>query len=456
MELLELPKKLFKPGYLGLFPRTHVMALSSLCVVLAGITALPSDKASATRKVETITLPIHFDEEAVPVEALTEIPSPKENETLSLKTITVKSGDNLSLIFKRAGFNDQVMLKVLNSSEEAKQLASLYPGHKVEFAIDDENNIQRLTYIKSKLSGYELRREGDTFVYAEKSRQADIQIAQASAFITQSLYTAGIDARLDDKLIMELAEIFGWDIDFALDIRKGDHFKVVYEERFLDGEKIGNGSIIAAEFVNQGDSFKAVRYEDSRGEVGYYTPDGKSMRKEFLRAPLDFRRISSNFNPKRLHPVLKTTRPHRGIDYAASRGTPVWSSGNGRVIASGYSKANGNYVFIQHGGNIQTKYLHLQKRLVKKGQKVKQKQKIGTVGSTGLATGPHLHYEFLMNGVHRNPRTIVARLPKAKAISANEYSRFVMETRDIVAQLNEDFTHTQYATAESSDSIKNL
>lgn len=454
MELLEIPKKLFRQGPLGFFPRTHVMALSSLCVVLAGITALPSDEASATRKVETIDLPVHFDDDAISVDTLTEIPSPKVNEELTLKTITVKSGDNLSLIFKRAGFNDKVMMQVLNSTKEAKQLASLYPGHQLEFAIDDENQIQRLTYIKSKLSGYELKREGDTFVYSEKSRQPDIQIAQASAFITQSLYTAGIDARLDDKLIMELAEIFGWDVDFALDIRKGDHFKVVYEERFLDGEKLGNGSIIAAEFVNQGESFKAIRYEDSRGEVGYYTPEGNSMRKEFLRAPLDFRRISSNFNPSRLHPVLKTKRPHRGIDYAAATGTPVWSSGNGRVVASGYSKANGNYVVIQHGGNVQTKYLHLNKRFVKKGEKVKQKQKIGTVGSTGLATGPHLHYEFLMNGVHRNPRTIVARLPKAKAISASEFSRFVMETRDIVTQLNDDFTHTQYADA--GETIQNL
>lgn len=454
MELLEIPKKLFRQGPLGFFPRTHVMALSSLCVVLAGITALPSDEASATRKVETIDLPVHFDDDAISVDTLTEIPSPKVNEELTLKTITVKSGDNLSLIFKRAGFNDKVMMQVLNSTKEAKQLASLYPGHQLEFAIDDENQIQRLTYIKSKLSGYELKREGDTFVYSEKSRQPDIQIAQASAFITQSLYTAGIDARLDDKLIMELAEIFGWDVDFALDIRKGDHFKVVYEEHFLDGEKLGNGSIIAAEFVNQGESFKAIRYEDSRGEVGYYTPEGNSMRKEFLRAPLDFRRISSNFNPSRLHPVLKTKRPHRGIDYAAATGTPVWSSGNGRVVASGYSKANGNYVVIQHGGNVQTKYLHLNKRFVKKGEKVKQKQKIGTVGSTGLATGPHLHYEFLMNGVHRNPRTIVARLPKAKAISASEFSRFVMETRDIVTQLNDDFTHTQYADA--GETIQNL
>ncbi len=449
-QAIEKYKKILDAGPLVHFPNGHIVLVFILSVLLVGFTALPSEKAVAKR-VESIELPIAAETPhpaTIPEETI------KEVAHTTQKMVTVKSGDNLSRIFKRAGLNDRHMMELLNANKETKRLASLYPGHKLEFSINDAGELHRLNYISDRLNSFAFEKQESGYGYTESKRTPDIRHAQASAFITQSLYTAGIDARLDDKLIMELADVFGWDVDFALDIRKGDHFKVVYEEKFLDGEKIGNGSIIAAEFTNQGERFQAIRYENTRGNVGYYTPEGKSMRKEFLRAPLDFRRISSSFNPRRLHPILKTKRPHRGIDYAASTGTPVWSSGNGRVIKAGYSKANGNYVVIQHGNSIQTKYLHLHKRYVKKGQKVKQKQKIGTVGSTGLATGPHLHYEFLMSGVHRNPRTIVNKLPKAKSISANELARFMMDTRTQVALLNEAFAPTQYATADST--TKNL
>lgn len=172
------------------------------------------------------------------------------------------------------------------------------------------------------------------------------------------------------------------------------------------------------------------------------------MRKDFLQTPLNFRYISSNFNPRRLHPVLKTVRAHRGIDYAADRGTPVWAAGDGRVTAAGYTKANGNYIFIQHGNNIETKYLHLDKKYVKKGDRVRQKQVIGTVGSTGYATGPHLHYEFLIDGVHRNPRTIIRKLPQAKSISAEEMPRFAQQISPLLAQLEEYHQATQLALAD--------
>ena len=159
------------------------------------------------------------------------------------------------------------------------------------------------------------------------------------------------------------------------------------------------------------------------------------MRKAFLLAPVDFTRISSNFNPNRLHPIYKTKRPHRGTDYAAPTGTPVFAAGDGRVVKAGYSRANGNYIFIQHGEQYVTRYLHLHKRKVKQGQRVSQSQVIGTVGSTGAATGPHLHYEFLMNGVHRNPRTIHKKLPKAKSLPGSEMARFREAIRDVSVQL---------------------
>ncbi len=195
-----------------------------------------------------------------------------------------------------------------------------------------------------------------------------------------------------------LANIFGGVIDFVQDPRKGDTIHLVYEDLYLDGKKYKDGDIIAASFTNQGKTFNAFRYTDANGDASYYNEQGVSMRKAFPVGAVDFTRISSNFNPRRLHPIYKTSRPHRGTDYAASRGTPVFAAGDGRVYKTGYSKANGNYVFIQHGEQYVTKYLHLHKRKVKKGQRVSQSQVIGTVGSTGAATGPHLHYEFLMNG----------------------------------------------------------
>jgi len=193
---------------------------------------------------------------------------------------------------------------------------------------------------------------------------------------------------------------------------------MIYEKRYVEGEYIGTGNILAAEFINQDEPFQAVRFTDDE----YYTPDGKSMRKAFLRAPVNFKYISSSFKRKRFHPVQKRWKAHRGVDYAAKTGTPVVAAGNGKVTHSTYNKYNGNYVFIQHGNGIVTKYLHFSKRAVKKGQRVKQGQLIGKVGATGLAAGPHLHYEFLLNGVHRNPRTV--KLPDAKPIAKKYKTEF--------------------------------
>jgi murein DD-endopeptidase MepM/ murein hydrolase activator NlpD len=265
-------------------------------------------------------------------------------------------------------------------------------------------------------------------------KQPDIFRTSKNGVINTSLFVDAEKAGISQKTIMEMANIFGWDIDFALDIREGDTFKVIYEEQFLDGEKIGDGAILAAEFINQGKQIRAVRFVSDDGFAHYYTPEGESMRKTFLRSPVDFTRISSNFNPNRLHPIYKTVRPHNGIDYAASTGTPVFSSGDGKVIASSYNAANGNYVFIQHGQKYVTKYLHLNKKSVKVGQTVRQGQVIGTVGSTGSATGPHLHYEFLVNGVHMNPRTV--DLPNGEPIDANQLAEFKAATSIVLAMLD--------------------
>jgi len=423
-----------------------MVAVAALSVILVGVSFFPGEEAVASRQLGTLSLPaLNTEEPSDPSGISTaDYIEPIEPELKAI-SLQVKPGDNLSLLFKRAGLSDTAMMNFIASADQAKKLESMKPNHALDFYLDDDKRIQKLTYQIDRLRSFSYTLEGDGYTFSEHERQPDIQRSSRAGTIKSSLYIAGQQANMDDKLIMELAEIFGWDIDFALDMREGDSFRLLYEELFLDGEKLGNGAILSAEFVNQGQSFQAVRYVHEDGRVEYYTPDGKNMRKAFLRAPVDFRRISSSFNPKRLHPVTKTVRPHRGIDYAAKTGTPVWSSGDGKVIASAYHKYNGNYVIIQHGNNIQTKYLHLHKRKVKKGQRVRQKQIIGTVGTTGLSTGPHLHYEFLLNGVHRNPRTIVQKLPKAESIPASIKQDFMQQTQPLIAQLIEETSTNQFA-----------
>ncbi len=446
MEPADFKKKDVKKGAIRQFPKRHL----ALAGVLAGVltftlTLFPSEGVSAKRQEHTLELP-----PLTTAATVNAAPAEEElEEEFSWKELTVKSGDNLSLIFKRAGLNDGDIYELFKKSKEASNLKQIHPGHKLAFQLDDTGKLLQLRHSKDRLSSQLFYRTDEGFAELKESRKPDSAVAFRSAAINSSLFVAGQQANMEASLIMDLANIFGWDIDFALDIRKGDSFSVTYEEHFLDGEKMGNGPILAATFINQNQKFEAVRYTDRDGESQYYTPDGHAMRKAFLRAPLDFTRISSGFNPNRLHPIHKTKRPHRGTDYAGRRGTPIYASGSGKVITSSYNRASGNYVVIQHGNNIQTKYLHLTKRKVKVGQRVKQKQIIGTLGSTGWATGPHLHYEFLLGGVHRNPRTILQKLPKAKSIAKKDLADFQQQTKPLIAGLNKFQQATQLALADT-------
>jgi murein DD-endopeptidase MepM/ murein hydrolase activator NlpD len=245
-------------------------------------------------------------------------------------------------------------------------------------------------------------------------------------------------------MVMNLANLFGWDIDFVLDIREGDRFYLVYEKIYRDGNFLRDGEILGASFFNQGEKFQAIRF-DIDGRVQYFSPDGQNMRKAFLRAPLNFSYVSSNFNPKRYHPILKRVKAHNGIDYKAPKGTPVYTSGDGKVIRSAYSKYNGHHVFVQHANSIVTKYLHFTKRAVNQGQRVKQGQVIGYVGSTGLAQAPHLHYEFLLNGVHRNPRTV--SLPIADPLGESQLVEFRQKSAPVLSQLSRLESASMYASS---------
>ncbi|MEI6893851.1 MAG: peptidoglycan DD-metalloendopeptidase family protein [Colwellia sp.] len=350
---------------------------------------------------------------------------------ISWQTVQVRSGDSLALILKRLGFNAQTTYAVSTAKgEESKLLRKLNVGDKLRIASNEEKQLAALEYPLSKTDTLFINLVGDSYQSHRETKQVEIRESFSYGTIKSSFWNAGVSAGLNDSQIINFANMFGWDIDFGLDIRAGDSFHITYEKKYVEGEYIGTGNILAAEITNQGEVFQAIRFTD--GE--YYSPNGRSMRKAFLRAPVNFKYISSSFKPKRFHPIQKRWKAHRGIDYAARTGTPVVAAGNGKVTQATYNKYNGNYVFIQHGNGIVTKYLHFSKRAVKKGQRVKQGQIIGYVGATGLAAGPHLHYEFLLNGVHRNPRTV--KLPDARPIAKKYKDAFSLLAKERLAALN--------------------
>ncbi len=348
--------------------------------------------------------------------------------------MAVRTGDNLSLIFNRAGFSDRDVYDV-TSSKKGGALRKIFPGQLIGFAANEDNALVAVRHIESPLKQTVYSKSEGQFVSEIITRETQARERSVALTIDSSLFLAGDRAGLSDGIIMELAAILGGVIDFALDPRRGDEIIILFEENFLDGEKFSDGNILAASFNNNGRLVEAYRYTDSSGDTGYFDADGVSMRKAFLKAPLDFTRVSSSFNPNRLHPIYKTKRPHRGTDYAAPRGTPVYAAGDGRIVEAGYTPSNGNYVFIQHCEGFKTHYLHLNKKRVKRGDRVTQGQVIGTVGSTGAATGPHLHYEFLVNGVHRNPRTVHKILPKAKSLPDSELALFKVAIEQPVQRL---------------------
>jgi len=347
------------------------------------------------------------------------------------KSVVVQNGDNLAMIFKRSGLSPQQTYHVSKAGDLAKKLLKIMPGDVLELQIDPQGQLISLQYPFSNTDTLVVTKsDANTFISKIETLEVDTRLNYTQGDVTNSFWNAGLKANLTNNQIMQVAGIFGWDVDFALGLREGDSFYVMFEEHYINGEFIENGDIVAAQFVNQGEAYTAIRYDDGN----FYTPEGRSMRKSFLRAPVNFRYISSSFKKRRFHPVQKRWKAHRGVDYAADRGTPVMAAGDGKVIKAAYDKYNGHHVFIQHGENYVTKYLHFTKRKVKNGQTVKQGQVIGTVGSTGLASGPHLHYEFLVSGVHRNPRTV--DLPKAEPIANKERLKFIDIAENRLQQLN--------------------
>ncbi len=363
-------------------------------------------------------------------EASTPAPIPSMSPTWESRTI--RSGDSLANIFKEWKLSSSTLHKIVNSSKLAKTLADIHPGETLKLLRDDDDSLLELMVVRSPTESLLISKTENGYESEKIIRDVDIQLAYSEGQINSSLFVDGQNAGLTDAQIMEMAGIFGWDIDFALELRKGDSFKLLYEEHFLDGNKLRNGPILMAEFNNDGKLFKAVRYQTPDGNTSYYDPDdGRNKKRAFIRTPVKFARISSRFTNGRFHPVLKKWRAHRGVDYAAPTGTPIKAAGNGKVIFRGTKGGYGKTVIIQHGTKYTTLYAHLSKyaKSSKKGRTIKQGQIIGYVGKTGLATGPHLHYEFRVNGVHRNPLTV--KLPKADPINSKYRKDFDQKTAEI-------------------------
>jgi len=365
-------------------------------------------------------------------------PDPANVTNQQSRSVKVRNGDNLAIIFSRMDLSPKLLHDLLSSSKKAKRLKHLVPGQTIKFIFTDDE-FTALVHETSKTRQLRIDRvidsNGESFTVAVIERTPEVRITHASGTINSSLYLAAHDSDLSDNLIMDLANIFGWDIDFALDIRKGDSFVVAYEELFLEGEKIRNGNIVAAKFINNKKTYRAVQYTNPENKTGYYTPEGRSMRKAFLRTPVDFTRISSRFG-KRFHPVLNRMRAHKGVDYAAPRGTPIKTTGDGKILFKGRKGGYGKAIIVQHGSGKQTLYAHMSnyKRGIRRGKSVKQGQTIGFVGSTGRATGPHLHYEFRINGVHRNPLTL--KFASVKPVPEKYRSDFDTKTSEYIALLD--------------------
>jgi len=413
----------------------------SIPVALGPGNALITPDASATPDAETSREILSYDPDdfIVPGETAASMLAdeivPLEDD--SWQNVVVKSGDNLSVIFSKVGLSDQDLFRVLNSSEEANILNRLYPGYELDFMIPEAGELEQLRVLKSPLEGFIFKRSESGYAVETILKEAELQQAFRVGTIADSLFMAGQRENIPAVHIMEMANIFGGVMDFILDPRAGDEFSILYEEKYLDGEYIGHGEILATQYINEGKVFTAIRYIDEEGEAGYYSPDGESMRKAFLRSPLDVFRISSNFNPSRRHPILNTIRAHKGTDYAAPTGTPVRATSDGTVTWAARNGSFGNLVVVKHAGGFETKYAHLSRYAVRRGERVRQGEVIAYVGATGGATGPHLHYEFLVNGVHRNPRTILDSLPKAESIAPVEMDRFHSQTAELLNHFQE-------------------
>jgi murein DD-endopeptidase MepM/ murein hydrolase activator NlpD len=333
----------------------------------------------------------------------------------------VQEGENLSVIFEKYNVSLNNTYKIFRE-DKTNEIKNILPNDRLEF-LDLDGELQKIIIYKGPLLSYEVDLFPDISI-ERIDRKPELINTFKTGVIESSFYLAGLENSVPESVIMDLAYIFGWDIDFVFDIRSGDRFKLLYETPFVDGQQIENGSILFAEFYNQNNRYTAIRYEGKNKKWEYFNMDGGSLEKAFLRAPLDFAYVSSHFNPNRRHPILNTIRAHNGVDYAAKRGTPIRATGEGVIQSVGWKSGYGRTIVIRHGGEITTLYAHMDKYHpnMAKGMKVSQGQTIGYVGDSGLATAPHLHYEFRIGARRTDPLKVA--LPSAAPLDQSKINQF--------------------------------
>lgn len=376
----------------------------------------------------------------------------------------IQTNESLSSIFPLYAINTTTLEKITKANKIGSRFADLVVGKVLTIELDERYKLKRLVYKKDIMTTLIATRHGDSFDVRMKVKPLNKRETLAKGVIQSSLSSDGQKAGLSQRIINKLADkIFAWDIDFNKDLRPDDKFTVIFEETLVEGQRLKTGEILAAEFVISGKSYSAIRYKDKKGKTDYYSPQGKNvvrkMRKTFLRSPIAFARISSHFNLRRKHPVLNRIRAHKGVDYAAKSGTPIKSTGMGKIIFRGRKGGYGNVVIVQHNKKYKSLYAHMSKfnNQYKLGNTVQQGAVVGYVGKTGLATGAHLHYEFLVNGVHKNPLTV--KLPRTEVKENKVFlARFKKQTQPYIDQLNQIMTETAAIKVEKlmTKKIKSL
>ncbi|HKR75243.1 MAG TPA: M23 family metallopeptidase [Rhodanobacter sp.] len=341
------------------------------------------------------------------------------------QVVRVQPGQTLSDIFGGRGLSLTDLQKVMDAAGDAKSaLHNIRPGEEFDFLLGPGGSLRGFRFDKDQANRAIVRLDGPQPTLSLQPRDMDVREEVAHGVIRSSLYAAGDQAGLSAAMVGKLADLFKYDIDFVQDLREGDSFTVIYDDIYRDGARYGEGDIVAAEFVNQGKRYTAYRFRKADGDYGWFSEDGRPLQKSFLRIPVDFTRISSTFSAARMHPILGRMRAHKGVDYAAPTGTPIHAAGDGVIKYRGWENGYGNFVLIQHNKDISTAYGHMSRFAAgeRVGTRVKQGQIIGYVGMTGLATGPHLHYEFRVDGVQRNPQTVT--LPKPEPLPATQLAKF--------------------------------
>jgi len=367
--------------------------------------------------------------------------------------LTVHRGDTLGKLFAKAHLSADDMRAILIVGGETARLKRIHPGQVIAISHDDSGRILSLSMKLDDDHKLEVEKTANGYQTSVADVPTETTLAYAHGVIENSLFDAATRAGLSDPVIMQLIHLFGWDIDFSHDIRSGDSFTVLYQKIRRQDEPITDGPILAAEFVTPGKTYRIARFTDPSGNTDYYTPDGRSVRKELLRAPVAYTRISSGFSMHRMNPILHIVRPHFGVDYAAPMGTPIVAAGDGYIVFRGPKAGFGRCIIIRHGGGFSTLYAHMSRFRsgLHIGSRVQQDQVIGYVGESGEATGPHLHYQIMVDGVPRNPRTV--NLPSAEPLLAKYRPVFTRTFTTLLAEMSNGGV-TRVASTTGNSTVK--